>query len=96
MGHGDLFFKSRITKIIQSSWHAPWTMNSSAEQAERTTFLMKIPFWGCLVLNFKANLPFHVMKPAYAAFEKEILMALQYTVGFFKKLNCYKYFMAPG
>ncbi|UCF83581.1 MAG: hypothetical protein JSV50_20830 [Desulfobacteraceae bacterium] len=50
---------------------------------------MKIPFWGCPMLNFKANLPFYVMKPAYAAFEKEIPMALQSTVGFFKKLNCY-------
>jgi hypothetical protein len=59
---------------------------------------MKIPFWGCPVLNFMANLPFHVMRhaassaerPAYAAFEKEIPMALQSTVGFFKKLNCYQ------
>ena len=59
-------------------------MNSGSEQAERTTSFMKIPLWGCPMLNFKANLPFHVMKPAYAAFEKEIPMALQSTVGFFK------------
>ena len=70
-------------------------MNSGAEQAERTTSFMKIPFWGCPMLNFKANLPFNVMKPAYAAFEKEIPMALQSTVGFFRTLNCYKIFRLP-
>ncbi|UCF85077.1 MAG: hypothetical protein JSV50_05445 [Desulfobacteraceae bacterium] len=50
---------------------------------------MKIPYWGCPGLNFKANLPFNRMthaaslaeRPAYAAFEKEITMALQYTFG---------------
>ena len=52
---------------------------------------MKIPFWGCPMLNFRADLPFHVMRPAYAAFEKEIPMALQSPVGFFKTLKCYEY-----
>ena len=65
-------------------------MNSGAEQAERTTSFMKIPFWGCPMLNFNADLPFYVMRPAYAAFEKEIPMALQSTVGFFKTLKCYE------
>ncbi|UCF84087.1 MAG: hypothetical protein JSV50_00140 [Desulfobacteraceae bacterium] len=45
---------------------------------------MKVTFWGCPGLNFRANMPFHVMRhaassaerPAYAAFEKEIPMAL--------------------
>jgi hypothetical protein len=89
MGHGNLFFKSRITKIIQSSWHAPWALNRGGEQAEKATSFMKGSFWGCPGLNFRANLPFHVMRPAYAAFEKEIPMALQSTVGFFKTLKRY-------
>jgi hypothetical protein len=46
-------------------------------------------FWGCPRLSFKANLPFNGMRPAYAAFEKEIPMTLQSTVGFFKELKCY-------
>ncbi|UCF85374.1 MAG: hypothetical protein JSV50_06980 [Desulfobacteraceae bacterium] len=53
---------------------------------------MKVPFRGCPGLNFMANLPFNRMRhaassaerPAYAAFEKEIPMALQSTVGFSK------------
>ncbi|UCF85448.1 MAG: hypothetical protein JSV50_07385 [Desulfobacteraceae bacterium] len=90
MGHGDLFFKSRITKNIQSSWHAPWAINRGGEQAEKATSFLKIPFWGCSELNFRANLPFDGMRPAYAAFEKEIPMALQSTVGFFKTLKFYK------
>ena len=53
---------------------------------------MKIPFWGCPGLNFNTNLPFDEMRPVYAAFEKEIPMALQYTFGFFKALNYYVYF----
>ena len=89
MGHGDLFFKSRITKIIQSSWHAPWALNRGGEQAEKAPSFMKDPFWGCPELNFRANLPFDGMRLAYAAFEKEIPMALQSTVGFFKTLKCY-------
>jgi hypothetical protein len=89
MGHGDLFFKCRITKIIQSSWHAPWALNRGGEQAEKTTSFMKVPFWGCPKLNFVAKLPFDGMRPAYAAFEKEIPMAVQSTVGFFKMLKCY-------
>ena len=90
MGHGDLFFKSRITKIIQSSWNAPWALNRGGEQAVKATSFMKVPFWGCPGPNFRANLPFDEMKPAYAAFEKEIAMALQPTVGFFKTLKFYK------
>ena len=89
MGHGDLFFKSRITKIIQSSWHAPWALYRGGEQAEKATSFMKVPFWGCPGLNFNANLPFNRMRPAYAAFEKEIPMTLQSMIGFFKQLNCY-------
>ncbi|UCF84861.1 MAG: hypothetical protein JSV50_04305 [Desulfobacteraceae bacterium] len=50
---------------------------------------MKVPFWGCPGLNLRADLPFHAMRPVYAAFEKEIAMALQSTVGFFKMLKCY-------
>ena len=68
MGHGDLFLKSRITKIIQSSWNAPWALNRGGEQAEKLTSFMKVPFWGRLMLNFRADLPFYVMMPAYAAF----------------------------
>jgi hypothetical protein len=90
MGYGDLFFKSRITKNIQSSWHAPWALNRGGEQAEKATSFMKVPFWGCPGLCFKANLPFDGMRPAYAAFEKEIPMALQSTVGFLKTLKCYQ------
>jgi hypothetical protein len=60
---------------------------------------MKVPFWGCPGLNFKANLPFDGMRhaassaerPAYAAFEKEIPLALQSMVGFFKTLKCYHF-----
>ena len=89
MGHGDLFFKSRITKNIQSSWNAPWALNRGGGQAEKATSFSEIPFWGCPGLNFKANLPFDGMRPAYAAFEKEIPMALQSTVCFFKDLNYY-------
>jgi hypothetical protein len=55
---------------------------------------MKIPYWGCPGLNFKANLPFNGMRAAYAAFEKEIPMALQSTIGFFKKLKCYVIFIS--
>ena len=73
-------------------------MNSGAEQADRTTSIMKIPSWGCPGQSFKANLPFNRMwhaassaeRPVYAAFEKEIPIALKSTVGFFKKPNCYK------
>ena len=73
-------------------------MNRNSEQAEKATSFMKIPFWGCPGLNFKANLPFHVVRhaassaerPAYAAFEKEIRMALQSTTSFFKTLKNYK------
>ena len=50
---------------------------------------MKIPFWGCPMLNFRSDLPFHVMRPVYAAFEKEIPMALKSKVGVFKTLKCY-------
>ena len=66
-------------------------MNSGAEQADRTTSIMKIPSWGCPGQSFKANLPFNRMWPVYAAFEKEIPMALQSTVGFFKELKCYEH-----
>jgi hypothetical protein len=59
-------------------------LNRGDEQAEKATSFMKIPFWGCPMLNFRADLPFHVMRPAYAVFEKEIPMALQSTVGFFQ------------
>ena len=41
-------------------------------------------------LNFRADLPFDGMRPVYAAFEKEIPMALQSTVGFFKTLKYYE------
>ncbi|UCF82061.1 MAG: hypothetical protein JSV50_12690, partial [Desulfobacteraceae bacterium] len=84
MGHGDLFFKCRITKIIQSSWHAPWALNRGGEQAERATSFMRVPFWGCPGPNFRAELPFYVLRSAYAAFEKEIPMAIQFAIGFFK------------
>ncbi|UCF85577.1 MAG: hypothetical protein JSV50_08085 [Desulfobacteraceae bacterium] len=50
---------------------------------------MKVPLWGFPGLNFRANLPFDGMRQAYAAFEKEIPMAVQPTVGFFKTLKCY-------
>ena len=56
---------------------------------------MKISFWGCPMQNFRDDLPFHGMRPAYAAFEKEIPMALKSTVGFFqntKVLQEYQYF----
>ena len=91
MGHGDLFFKSRITKIIPSSWHAPWDLNRGGEQAEKVTSLMKTPFWGCPMLNFIANLPFDEMRQVYAAFEKEISMAPKSRVSFFKTLKCYDF-----
>jgi hypothetical protein len=64
-------------------------LNRGGKQAVKATSFMKVPFWGCPMLNFRADLPFHVMRPAYAAFEKEIPMALQSTVGFFKELKCY-------
>jgi hypothetical protein len=51
-------------------------LNRGEEQAEKATSFMKINYCGCPGLNFKANLPFDGMMPAYAAFEKEILMAL--------------------
>ncbi|UCF82817.1 MAG: hypothetical protein JSV50_16725 [Desulfobacteraceae bacterium] len=50
---------------------------------------MKIPFWGCPMMSFIADLPFYVMRPAYAAFEKETPMDLQSRVGFFKTLKFY-------
>ena len=75
MGLGDLFFKSRITKIIQSSWHAPWALNRGGEQAVRATFTKECVLWGCPWLSFTANLPFDGMRQVYAAFEKEIPMA---------------------
>jgi hypothetical protein len=50
-------------------------LNRGDEQAEKVTCFMKIPYWGWPGLNFKANLPFNRMMPAYAAFEKEVLMA---------------------
>ena len=86
-GHGDLFLNSRIKKIIQSSWHAPWALNRGDEQAEKAACFMKIPYWDCPGMNFKANLPFNRMLQAYAAFGKEIPMALQSTIGFFKTLS---------
>ena len=64
-------------------------MNRGGEQAERATSFMEVPFWGCPMQNFRADLPFNVMRSAYAAFEKEIPMALQSAVGFFKTLSCY-------
>ena len=52
-------------------------MNRGSEQAEKATSFRKISFWGCPGQSYKANLPFNEMRPAYAAFEKEIRMALQ-------------------
>ena len=69
--------------------HAPWALNRGGWQAEKATSFLKVPFWGCPGLNFKANLPFDGMRSAYAAFEKEISMALQSTNSFFKTLKCY-------
>ena len=76
MGHWDLFFKNRITKIIPSLWHAPWALNRGWEQAVRATFAKECVLWGCPWLSFMANLPFGGMRQVYAAFEKEIPMAL--------------------
>jgi hypothetical protein len=64
-------------------------LNRGGAQAEKANFFIKIPFWGCPGLNFNTNLPFDEMRPVYAAFEKEIPMALQSRVGFFKTLKCY-------
>jgi hypothetical protein len=67
-------------------------LNRGGEQAGKASSFMKVPFWGCPGLNFKAHLPFDGMRSAYAAFEKEILMALQFTNGFFKTLKYYRIF----
>jgi hypothetical protein len=76
MGHGDLFLKSRITKIIQSSLNAPWALNRGVEQAERSTVIKESVLWGCPWLNFKANLPFDGIMQFFAALLKEIPTAL--------------------
>jgi hypothetical protein len=64
-------------------------LNRGAEQAEKATSFKKVPFWGYPMPNFRADLPFDGMRPAYAAFEKEIPMPLQSMLGFFKELKCY-------
>jgi hypothetical protein len=72
----DLFFKSRIIKIIQSSWHAPWALNRGVKQAEKATVIKESVLWGCPGLNFRANLPFNGMRPFFAAFLKDTPTAL--------------------
>ena len=67
----------------------PLGLEQGWEQAEKATSFLKVPFWGCPGLNLKANLPFDGMRPAYAAFEKEIPMAPQSTICFFKELSYY-------
>jgi hypothetical protein len=69
-------FSKTASQIIQSLWHAPWALNKVVEQAEKATSFIKVPYWGCSGLSFRANLPFNRVRPAYAAFEKEIPMAL--------------------
>jgi hypothetical protein len=69
-------FSKTASQFIQSLWHAPWALNRGGAQAEKATSFMTVPFWGCPMLNFSANLPFDEMRQVYAAFEKEIPMAL--------------------
>jgi hypothetical protein len=53
---------------------------------------MKRLLWGCPGMNFKVTLPFHIIRQAYAAFEKRPPWPLQ---PYFEALKCYSKQMMP-
>ena len=87
---GISFSKAASQKIYQARGTPPGPRTGAGSRQIRRPLFLKVPLWGCPGLNFRANLPFDGMRPAYAAFEKEIPMALQSTAGFFNELKFYE------
>jgi hypothetical protein len=40
-------------------------------QADKTDVATEIPFWGCPVMSFEAQLPFHGVREDFAASERD-------------------------
>jgi hypothetical protein len=40
-------------------------------QADKTNVATQIPFWGCPVMSFEAQLPFHGVREDFAASERD-------------------------
>jgi len=50
--------------------NAPVALNKGSEQAEKASVVTETLLWGCPTTNFKATLPFNIMKQFFAAFKK--------------------------
>ena len=72
----DISFRRAATQILESWSNAPSALHRGVEQAEKATVIKESVLWGCLGLNFKANLPFNGMMQFFAALLKEISTAL--------------------
>jgi len=72
-------FRRPQHKFFPTLWNAPKPEIEGTVEAEKTSVARAMLFWGCLVMNFRAKLPFHGMGqvPIYrdCSLLKEIPMA---------------------
>jgi len=61
-------------------------------QAEKTSASQEISFWGCPGMNFRASLPFHAMREAFAAFSKRSQRPPFFNIGDFQSAKVIIFF----
>ena len=67
-GRGDLFSEGRNTNSSKLVERPQGRGYAGGGQAGKVTVAAETVFWGCAVKNFKATLPFDVMREGFAAF----------------------------